>query len=142
MSIIYGFCNTLREHYSSANQTTRSTIRFAVATAFVSLLATSIEAWLPAALIGAALTWGMYVRLCALGGASVKSNVVRFLIVGVACNALSSIGGNLLNTLLTEALRWSESVSTFIVMFAGTYLAGRLFVVLFNRKARQASCAE
>ena len=71
MSIIYGFYNTLREHYASAEPTTRCAIRFALVTAFAGLLMASIESTLLTVLIGAALSWGMYLRLCAHGGAQI-----------------------------------------------------------------------
>lgn len=141
MSIIYGFYNTLREHYVSAEQTTRCVIRFALVTAFAGLLMAASEATLLTVLIGAALSWGMYLRLCMLGGAPIKENAVRLIIVGGLCNLISGIGVGLMNAILAEALHWPVAVSSFIAMFAATYLVGRLFVVLFHRRARQKSCS-
>ena len=141
MSIIYGFYNALREHYASAEQTTRCVIGFAMATAFVGLLMASSEATLLTVLISAALSWGMYLRLCVLGGAPIRENGVRLIIVGGLCNLISGIGMGLMNAILAEVLHWPAAVSSFIAIFAGTYLVGRLFVALFHRNARQKSCS-
>ena len=141
MSIIYGFYNTLREHYASAEPTTRCAIRFALVTAFAGLLMASIESTLLTVLIGAALSWGMYLRLCAHGGASIRENGVRLIIVGGLCNLISGIGVGLMNTILAEVLHWPTAVSSFIAIFAATCLVGRLFVVLFLRRAGQKSCS-
>lgn len=141
MTIIYGFCNALREHYDSAEPTTRCIIRFALVSAFAGLLMASWEATLLTVLIGAALSWGMYLRLCALVGAPIKAYAVRLIIVGGVCNVISNIGVSLINGLLSEALRWPGAISAFIALFAATYLVGRLFVALFRRRAGQKSCS-
>ena len=141
MSIIYGFYNTLREHYASAEQTTRCVILFSLVTAFAGLLLASSEVTLLTVLIGAALSWGMYLRLCVLGGASIKENSVRLIIIGGICNLINGLGVGLMNVILAEVIHWPAVVSSFLAFFAGAYLVGRLFVVLFHRRTRQKSCS-
>ena len=141
MSIIYGFYNTLREHYASANQTTRCVIRFAFAAAFATLLMASVESILPVLLASTALYWGMYLRLCVLGGASIRGNFVRLLIMGGICNLISNLGCRLISEILLEALRWPQTITVFIGQFAITYLTGRLFAALFLKGAAQKSCS-